>query len=736
MFAGLVNLAANASPLIPTPTLEPLGNDRLIRDVEWGQTFTVVPGMPANFQIAPGTVLLEAPLRLWHVSVAELRGRPDAPGTEEKAVAWLLAAATPAGFEITMVAVRTGQGRPIAVLEVPVRIGALPLPVGEEVSVQAAALVFSGRLVTLRLGTSASDDLFRSSANRLPRILDDPSVGSGDNWLIHIPAGFFTQMILERLRAALSPPPDGAIAVGAPAARWLAFPEGRWGVSATAELEKRDACPTLFGDVDISIDVTVDAVFTASTTTNAIDISLTVGGNASDWDAFRCWLGTGGIASLTTGLFVPFLQVPLAISSLVTISEVIRHSVGEAINKITVPDFTKVSQTTSSVTYAGSITVDPLPASSPLSMTLSVDAEGFAARGRALPLAPSRRPKFLPDAGPLSGTWKQEINCSLRSMDRTFTVQEILVQDDREAFGAVVLSNPVNVFLTSTAEPKGRCEIYLPPRAQPNQSVSIVCDGMNAGESGFVVLHSSAGLRTYVVGPLPEVPTSPIVGMQKLIDTFCDSFQELRPVLDIHEIKWVEPPPGYDYGHSPLRQWQIVLEDVPALAEIRVLALRDGIQQPLELGDEIVRNGDRAWITIVTDDRTDISVQVPGAGERPHLKSMQRWLLPLKAIDLHERPASLQRVGEMIQVVAGDRLVGIRVRDWTHLELDGPLVGRSLGEGPVPGGEASATPPEKTNGSGPGLNSVHALTLPNRRVAVAHGSQVVIAVPYEGVRRV
>lgn len=618
-FEATVGLVVKAGRAIPFPTLPPLGDDRLILTFRWQGDPLIEAGF-LGFAPPPGTILLRSSVVLTHASLAEIRLQPDTRGVSVTGTAWLLATATRNQVVLTLVGFDPGSG-PVP-LAVPQLLGALPLPSLDGAGIVAAALVADGSTATLRLATSVLDNPLQTPVNRLPTLLAEPDAVPA-NWLIHVPAEFFVGMVLDPLVSSLSPPPDGTIIEESPRASWIQHEDGAWGVSARAGLEKIDACPDLFGQVDLSVEVIVTARFVENLADSRIDVGLTIEVNTSDWDSFRCWLGTGGIGSLGLGLINPYLGIVAGIASLVIISETLRHEVGDAVSSLSVGHFTEVSRTTSTVSYMGLVPIEPLPFSG--GVVFALGPTGLDVRGLITAVSPDHALSFDPDRGPLMGSWTSAINCSNRSMDHAFAFQDVLVKDTLELLGRPVRGVPVTVYLTSIAEPVGKCWIQMPD-ARPNLPVRVKGPGMRVGDTGFVVLHTSAGLRAYALAPPVAIPSS-LPGTQRVIDTFCDTWRVPLNVIEIQDLKWVEPPPDYHWGHDPLRQWQIVVQ---GLAEDFAIEVRTsaGDSQPLATQADFTVSAGRAAIELVTDAKTDLVLHVPNAGSETNLILTTRWLLP------------------------------------------------------------------------------------------------------------
>jgi hypothetical protein len=83
--------------------------------------------------------------------------------------------------------------------------------------------------------------------------------------------------------------------------------------------------------VDVSVEIDVKLTPTPNLSTGKLDLRLHVESNPSDWDSFRCWLGSGGLLSAAVSAINPYLGIATAIGSLAYVGEVIRHDAGAAV---------------------------------------------------------------------------------------------------------------------------------------------------------------------------------------------------------------------------------------------------------------------------------------------------------------------------------------------------------------------------------------------------------------------
>jgi len=702
-FEALAGVVAKSHAVVPTPTLMPIGDDRLIRQFTWVADPEIVTEM-SGYVSPAGTILLRSAVKVSHVSVAELQADVNAPGVSIDGYAWLLAAATPGQVSLSIVGFAVGEAAP-ATLTPPLALESLPIPAPSQVGIVQAALVADASTVVVRLATGLYDNLYGPLAGRLPACLS--AIGGSTNWLIHVPAQVFCDLIMGPIQTAINTSTDGATIEEMPTAVWCQVPSGRWGVRVHAGLEKEDACPGLFGDVDISVDVVGNAGFLADAANNQIQIDLDITADTSDWDVFRCWLGSGGIGSTILNLFVPYTGVVAAIGSLVYVSETVRSKVGDALAAQAVPSFTQTGQSDSTVSYQGAFPVQPLPFST--FIAYDFDSRGLDVSGMIVPLPPTHVTQFKPDSGSLKGTWTRKVNCSHRSVDTHFAFKPVVVSDNLQ-FGDTVLSYlPVTVYLTSIAEPVGKCAVKMPD-AVPDVQVVVDCTGLQPGNKGFTVIHTSAGLRAYVLGPVSGRPS---MGREEsFINEYCDTFHVQKPVVAIQEIRWVEPPPDYDLGFAPLRQWQIVVSDLPSEARIDLHAAHDE-RRLLAARRDFTGTATRAAAVLVTDQETDLVMRASGASDRSQFTLTTRWLLPLIRARVE---------GEITDIAKSDRDILLKVDGrWSRFDSS---TGR-------PRSSRLEIEPDARLANRPGQT----INLKQGRVALVDAGELVIAIPSNSVVR-
>jgi hypothetical protein len=284
-FPEWVDLILTTAP-VPVPTLAVLGSDRLIDSMKWD---AVTLGLgPPNYTPPAGALAARATVKVAHVSIAELDANPQALPTETTLIASLILTASPDEVIVSAIQFDIGTVTPF-VFGLPLRIGRRPIPLQGGVTPVAAALLQRDDVVTLRLSTSAADEMTTPPANRIEN--------TGSAWLVRVSGELFREQVLQQLIDAVTPPPAGTTVEDQPTASWESRSGGPWQVFGSVGVLKPDVCPTLFGDVDLSITVNASLTLTPNVTTNNVGLRLVISSDVSDWDVFRCWAGSGGIGA-------------------------------------------------------------------------------------------------------------------------------------------------------------------------------------------------------------------------------------------------------------------------------------------------------------------------------------------------------------------------------------------------------------------------------------------------------
>jgi hypothetical protein len=214
---------------------------------------------------------------------------------------------------------------------------------------------------------------------------------------------------------------------------------------------------------------------------------------------------------------------------------------------------------------------------------------------------------------------------------------------------------PVTVFPTSVAEPPEHFALDH-SGAEINEYVGITAVDVHAGQTGLVIIHTSAGVRRYDVAPVgPEPPApDPVVLAAYVVN--CKHFTEyFGPGV---RIKWLVDPPPYELGLPALRQWLVAFAHVPAgtTASLQPMAGETEVGTPVRA--RAAEDG-ALVLEAVTDAATDVRLDFDAPGERPQARLSQRWLLPTRVVDIGAPVADVRRAGSTVGALAADRLVTI-----------------------------------------------------------------------------
>jgi hypothetical protein len=624
-FALITQLVASAAP-IPLPQLSILDPSRLIAGLEWGQV-TLGP-TPDGVPPPSGQISCKAELAVRHVSLAELAANSSAQGTTTPATAWLLISAAPGRLDVKVARIDgAGSSHTFSPPQIVDSLG-VPLPAlaGQFVS---AAVLLSGGVVTLRFASAANDDLLGAPANRLDQAAGD--------WLIRVAGEIFSGVVLTKLAEALNPPPAGATVEDAPTASWT-FLGGPWGAYGTAGVEKEDACPGLFGDVDVSVEIQVRLTLQPNVGNGTLGLGLHLETNASDWDSFRCWLGSGGIGSLlVAGLIHPLLGIAAAIVSLVAIAEVVRHQAGDEVEDQDVgAEFVKTGGDEQSADYKATMPL-PAPGRTGVSIdTATVGPSGLIVSGTMLVLPATHDVAFTPVGGSLEGTWHGSYSCESHRWEQDYLVPGVEIRDTAKIITSEFKKVPVTVFSTSSVAPAGSFEVVsaYPPRVEQYARIDTLVDPA-PGLAPMAFLHTSAGIRRFDIGPVPAQSPGPDGALLAVMDFNCHPLMVLWPAW--MQLFWLVDPPPFVTAHPALRQWMLAVEGLPPKARIAIHGFREETDLGI-LAEAHAEAGGSVVLEVITEDdvvlRVDHNlVEVPSA-----VRFAQRWLMPIR---LERREADL-----------------------------------------------------------------------------------------------
>lgn len=716
---------------IPVPWLTLLGPARLLsKPFQWQSP--VLGDAPPGFTVPPGTLSLRAPVTITHVSLNELVANAAAPGVVTDCMAWLLLMAEPGRLRIHLLRLEA-QGRPPQVFATPLFIGQQLLPLDDVDDVRAAAIVRDGEVVTIRFAVGGNDNLLHPPGNLL---LQDSDAG----WLIRVSGDVFVDRVRRQLADALDPPPAGTTTAQGPDVVWLQRPAyqvlptgpgslepGAWGVSGLVELEKEDAC----ADVDLSVTVQVTLTISPNIPLDRVDLGLRVSSNAADWDVFRCWLITGGIASFTIGIATNIVAgIMVAVSTLVMIAEFVRLEAGNEVKGTGVGGgFTKVGSDDTAVWYSGTVGLPSFSTGTIRDAT--VGPHGLVVRGSVSIAALDHTITFEPAAGTLVGRWSGSYSCRNRRWRTSYEVASIVVRDlilvadptpDQLQRRRLIEGLGVQVFPTSTFLRPGPAWL-IPVTIAPGEwtydapswatGSPIITPTRTApppvGDQVMFLLHTSAGIRRYDIGPVPPVPASearPSAIVLGLHDANCRL--QTRQWTRLQQLEWLVDPAPYDYGIRPMRQWMLTLHTLPPHANLIVHAR--GAREDV-ISRHPFNGAASGFIEVLTEPDVSLVVEHNLSESDAEVRVTQRWLLPTRSERLPGPAEGVSiartRTGEPVVLVSLDE----RTLAVAH---DGLVEWRGSGGGRQ---RRAATNPLS-------------VSLPNGQVAAIAGDTLIVAVPW------
>lgn len=631
-FAALAQFLASAAG-IPAPIFGVLGSDRLISGLEWGPLTPVAAQAPGVADI-PGTVMTRASLAVDHVSVAELATPVASPPTRTQLTAWVRWSLSTGGG-MTAAIVRLDAPGTSQVLSPPLTVANRRIPLQAVGDVQQAGIFFRDDVVTLRFCTSPADSVMAPTSNR--------SADRGAAWSFFLSSGVFVDSLRDRMDAALANLPDDTDVEDALSASWQQQ-DGQWAAVAVAGLEKEDACPTLFGRVDMSVQITARMQPKPNLTTRNIDLALHLDGNASDWDSFRCWAGSAGIGLALLGIVVPpFITFPAAIGSLILVGEIVRGDVGSQVGSQDVgSDFAPVGSGTSWAEYAGTAPLPSLPFPGGIPSDAVVGPDGLLTWGDSLTILPAtHQVVWLPLSETLPGGWYGRVNCRESRWDQTYECEPVRVTDVPLVVGTPLPFVPVTMFGTSTVVPSSGWFVDMMKTPEIKQYVTLTGDTSTAGTSAMAIIHSSAGIRRYRIDVPAAVPSEPDDLPLRLFN--CRQWG--RDIWDLRvRIGWLVDPPPFAWDQPLLREWQLTFEEVPAGTSLSLRPI--GTEQDLVAFESPTAGS--VSLEVVTHGQVELEL-VSNLPEAPSgARLMQRWLLPTGTAPVESSVVGLVRAGGLV----------------------------------------------------------------------------------------
>jgi hypothetical protein len=554
-------------------------------------------------------------------------------------------------------------------------------------------------VVTLRFATSPSDNLLDTPLNLL-NVRE-----TGDDWAIRLSGEALAQQLLDRLASGVTPPPSGTNIEDAPEASWT-WNVGTWLAAGSVGLQKPDACPGLFGDVDISVTVKVAMQFTpdAAAVPPVLNLQVRIWSDASDWDSFRCWLGSGGIASVLLGAITgPIVGVVTGVATLIVVGEIIRLDAGSEVAGTPLGgSLALVSSDSTSATYAGNAPLPSLASSGIGTVSgATVNEFGVVVTGKILFLPAQHKVTFNPSEGTLPSRLTRTFSCSSHSWEHDVAVQDIQISDRATVFNVDLGLVPVTVFPSTVTTPAALWSVE-PLAPTGAQRVRIVgSSSVKAGDSGRLYLHTSAGIRRY---DIPALAGLPPLTPEDQIKGLAACLQNTKEFFATETIKWLVDPPPFDYGYPAVRQWLVVFAAIPAGTQVSVNLYRDGMPYGEPVSFVANESGESAF-EFVTDRATELVVEHTNHEGTLKGRVHQRWLLPTHIIAVGDAPTALLRSGTTISVATRKGVVS--------LDVESGLILRPL--------DAAR-----------GKTTSHSLSLalPSGKIAAAYGDNLLIGIPW------
>jgi hypothetical protein len=525
-FSGVLHLMLTFAR-IPTPTLDGLPPEQLITALEWGPSSTIDLGAaPAGVPIPAWELAASVRVTIHHVSIAEREADPAAAGATTSAKVWMRVSASEAGVAVSAYRIDVAGAREQTVLW-PLWGQKLPLPDG--VKVLRGAVLRAGdsdeEVVTIRLCTDPLSEVLARPANRV--------TARKQGWLIRISGETLGDMLKAALENYLAHNQDPKMSVEeSPRVAWMLGPWADavlgWEVGGNFAILQKDACPGLFGNVDLS--VAVQAVLALqpselplSDPANAkLGLRLWLSTDLSDWDVFRCWAGSGGIGPLLMGgqeagpLALIGLGAFAGIESLVVIGAM---AGARAQDKIEAPQkWIKEPSTDGEAIFYNEIDL-PKPPGSTVAEPIDVNEDGLIIAGGGLFFIAkaTHQPEFSPVPGPLPAIWLGgEFNCDTDKWEPQLKIlRRVEITDEAAVPGQEPTTVPTQIFGTTRIVGSDAFTLTwhnspdYPGAPEDPAMLTIRQTGPLEGPvSCRLYLHTSAGLRTYTitasVAPTPD----------------------------------------------------------------------------------------------------------------------------------------------------------------------------------------------------------------------------------------
>jgi hypothetical protein len=194
------------------------------------------------------------------------------------------------------------------------------------------------------------------------------------------------------------------------------------------------------------------------------------------------------------------------------------------------------------------------------------------------------------------------------------------------------------------------------------------------GQTARIYIHTSAGLKRYNLGPVPEPPKRP--SQEDVVRMLADCYKDIRVFPPLVKLKWLVDPPPFNHGSDPVRQWRLAIKQFPAGGTITI----HKFEEEREIGKPIMLTSDRISsisLELITNASTHLEVEhkLPENAPAAEARIDCRWLVPTQITELPEPAYQLTRDGMNIAAVGPGYVVTVDPLNQSVTQF--PIVGVS-----------------------------------------------------------
>jgi hypothetical protein len=597
-FVSIVEMAASRMTN-PIATLGFLPTGALVSGIQY------TSGQIQLSEVVDGVAVLHAPVSVTYTSFAAYEADPTSQGQT-------FPDPTSVEIHVGFVGLKL-QVSVVAVLEMAsMQRYALPSPaivqsidLGQllsgiqDVPLNLGAVVWQGDIVAARVGDGS---LTVSSLGQIGGILRDPIVdqrppGPGGWALVlsgQLLAEIVTNQFHDQLSAQMADPNvwDSNVSVEKwPSVQWGQSPNqpNVFGLAATFTLRGYGVSV----DVNAFIDFTGNAAITSQHPNASIDLVVHVTHHTSSGDVAFLEL-----LAILSGGAVPVLGWAVVVLLPGVIYSLIDGKVANqqltALTKQSTPD------PGDDATFTGAIALPSILNSPP--DAVDVNSAGVIATGTlpipALAIAATHSPQVSPTA--IDGAWGGHYDCQSQGWTAEYDVPPVFVTDLTTFPVLGTSSQPAKIFDVDVVP--GALWLASPLPAPGGVQVT-PADGLpNTGDSGTLYLHTSAGMVSVPINPVPNEPPGPTPAELAQAQASCELAAAAWPShFDLH---WLIDPGPYE---NVLRLWMIEINTISAGTSLQI---DDHTHAPAVITAADI-NGGMQFVTAPTD---TVSVAVIGEG--------------------------------------------------------------------------------------------------------------------------